>query len=388
MSEVIYYTSDEVGAPALTSTAGSLISVLDACLVNGFNAKAVIAASTAGGVCTLQVSMHNYSNGRKVLVAGLTTGSLNGVKKITVVDANNISYPAVGVADGAQAGTATVKRAPLAWTKLFGDAFTGMYQRGDVTASGYCLRIDDSTANAADGFSRAAAVLAPTDFNTYTDRFPLAVQNQDAQPQIFWTRGISGAADHWTLVGDGTTFYFFAKGNSSDGLGFQAPRGFGDLISVVPGDTHNAFIGGDVSRNSPQFLSGRVQPAGPLDTTTGAGAFVARDYSGYVPSTFISNLGKGTYPMGGSNQPMFPSPANNGFSIETRSLVVERSISINAVLRGYYPGLAEPVAYLPGAFQNHIFSVAGKDYLTVVFQANSNVNTSGAALFDITGPWQ
>lgn len=387
MSEVIFYTSDEVGAPALTSTAGSLISLLDACLLNGFNAKSVVSAATAGGVCTLSVSVHNFSNGRKVLVAGLTTSALNGVKKITVIDANTISYAAVGVADGAQAGTATVKRAPLGWTKLFGDTQTGMYQRGDVSVSAYCLRVDDSTTNAADGYSRASVVLAPTDFNTYTERFPLASQNQDAQPQVFWTRGFTTSPDHWTLVGDGTTFYLFAKGNSSDSLGFQAPRGFGDLISLVAGDTHGAFIGGDTVRNTPNFLSGRPQPNGPIDLVNGGAAYVARDYSGFVASTFISNMGRVAFPMGSPNCPMFPNPANNGLSIETRSLVLEHNASVNAVPRGYYPGVAEPAAYLPGGYQGHIFTVAGKDYLTVIFQSQS-VNNSGAALFDITGPWQ
>jgi hypothetical protein len=45
-----------VGAPTLNGTAGSLIAVLDAFLVNGFATKAVDSAQVTSGVCRMAIT--------------------------------------------------------------------------------------------------------------------------------------------------------------------------------------------------------------------------------------------------------------------------------------------------------------------------------------------
>ena len=59
----IYYTSDEPGAPTLNNDNGSLISVLDAVLINGFGLKSVTSITVAGGLATVTCAGHQFTGG-------------------------------------------------------------------------------------------------------------------------------------------------------------------------------------------------------------------------------------------------------------------------------------------------------------------------------------
>ena len=97
----IWYHSDETGAPALNNTAGSLIALLDALLITGFNTKAVTSVSVSAGVATAVISGHGYEVGKTLLIAGATPTGLNGNQVITaVVDANTVRWAAVGAGNG------------------------------------------------------------------------------------------------------------------------------------------------------------------------------------------------------------------------------------------------------------------------------------------------
>ena len=57
-TSVKHFYSAMAGSPALSGTAGTLLSTLDACLVTGFGTKAVDSAVITGGVCRL-----NFASG-------------------------------------------------------------------------------------------------------------------------------------------------------------------------------------------------------------------------------------------------------------------------------------------------------------------------------------
>ena len=118
-NEVIWFDSAETGAPTLNNAAGSLIAVLDACLLNGFNLKS-ITINVAGGVATATCNGHGFSTatGKLVSIAGATPNELNGLKQIASATSNTFTFPAPGVPDGAATGAITAKRAPLGWTKV------------------------------------------------------------------------------------------------------------------------------------------------------------------------------------------------------------------------------------------------------------------------------
>lgn len=385
MSEVILFSSDEVGAPAMTATvAGGMIAVLDACLVNGFNAKTPTQIVVVGGVATATVSAHGYRKGRKVLHAGSTTSALNGVKLIlSTPTGNTYTFDATGVADGTYTGSLTAKRAPLGWVKAFGDSTHAMYARTDSTATGQMLRVDDTATSAV----RVLGVESATDVNTYTGAFPTDAQ---AAGGGHWARRANYPADPipWFLVGDGLSFYIFVPNPNEGPASGYVTGGFGDLISLKAGDLYHSFLGSmEQDDTNSYFLAGG---SGASVNGVGAGGGrVCRDNSSLTPSVPISGMNHGNGYIGYSNMPLFPSPVDGGLVISDRVPVVELNTIQNCPIRGFYPGIAEPLAYLPLGVSGSVLSgIAGssRQYLALTIRAGGN---NGAhVLVDVTGPWQ
>lgn len=389
MSEVIYYTSNEAGAPALTPDPGSIVGILDACLVNGFNAKTVISATVASSVMTLSVSAHGYTKGRKVLIGGLAAAGTTGVFKIlSVPDTNSLTVAVPGVADGSAGGSGTIKRAPLGWTKTFGDTTSGVYTRPDGAATAYKFRIVDTNA-ASSYWARASGVLNPTSVAASDEQFPASKYITDGTPQIFIPRAqnVITSVITWMVVGDGRSFYLLTIGAQTATNGLLVATGFGDLISLKPSDSGAAFMGGMRGWYQPNFLAGSTSNYARLDFSGGSG-FVARDYGGFGLSPVAINMGRGAYPMGGQFAPLFPSPVNNGMLFEKRTIVLEDNAALGPTPRGFFPGVGEPLFQAPLSMQGSVLPAEGRDWLVACTAFNGSNVVPGTALFDVTGPWQ
>ena len=227
MSEVIYYTSDEVGAPSFSNTVGAFTSLLDACLVNGFNARTVT-ISVTGGVATATASAHGYLADRKLLIEGAANGSLNGVKRISTVPSSNVfTFPAPGVADGTALGTITSKRAPLGGDIRHTATNKRVYGRTELGRNDDVLFVDHTVA-ATIKYGGAASA---TDVDTRVEPY-----GSDANNWSYTTAG-GTAPVLWALVGDGRAFYLINRisttPTASQGM---AASYFGDLIALRPDD--------------------------------------------------------------------------------------------------------------------------------------------------------
>ena len=123
-TSVKFFSYLHSGAPTLNGVAGSLIDVLDACLVNGFGAVTVSTLSVASEVATVTVStghdleMVGVNTGPVISVSGATPASLNDEWRIdTVPSATQFTFRCPGRSDGSATGTISVKRAPAGWEK-------------------------------------------------------------------------------------------------------------------------------------------------------------------------------------------------------------------------------------------------------------------------------
>lgn len=392
-NEVVFFHSAETGAPTLNNAAGSMIAVLDACLVNGFANTSASAVTVSSGVATLTINGHPYTTGKMVDVAGAAVAGVNGRKLCTVVDANTIQVPAPGVADGSIAGTVTVKRSPLGWSKPYSAANRAMYARTDPAATSNLLRVDDS---AAGRVARVVMVESATGIDAWTNKAPTEVLQAGGQ---WWSRGPNDAtAKRWVLVGDSRSFYLFTEdaGNSWAAASALRVQAFGDLISFRAGDAHRAFIHGGTSETStgaPLITPGALD-TGASGVSAGGGWAASRDSSGVV---FSRGLGA-TAPFssvvaGGDGLPTYPSFVNNGFVLQSPVLVREGPTAGTYPLRGVAPGVAYPLANL--VTQRGIFhlrewpGLAGTDrtYLSVSV-GRDGFSAVGMLFFDITGPWQ
>lgn len=391
MSEVIYYTSDEAGAPVLIGpTPGTLIGVLDACLVNGFNSKTVASITVAGGVATVTCSAHGYKAGRKVLQAGATTlTGLNGIKLVlTTPTANTYTFDATGVANGTENTGLSAKRPPLGWIKQFADTNRAMYARTDVNATAMMLRVDDTSTQG--GSVRVMSVETASDLDTYTGPSPSAAAFPGGQ---FWHRGMdNGGPQNWILIGDGRTFYFLPVGrNSPDGVndGYYGTdsHAFGDLASFRAADAYACMIGGNQSNGTASTGIFSASPTSNAEFTSGF--LCQRGYSqiGAAIGLYIpGGASSGSIVLGGG-RPLFPSPIDNGMVVGDRVLVGEANAALLHPFRGYLRGVKEPMAQLPDSAHWGVFGNVYGSNRSLVAVRIITPHGLGSVLFDITGPW-
>lgn len=389
-NEIVYFDSEESGAPTLNNAAGSLIAVLDACLVNGFGLKSVGAISVSAGVATVTCTGHSFADQRMVDIVGATPSGLNGRKKVTVTNANTFTFPAAGVSDGAASGTITAKRSPLGWAKAFSDTNRAIYARSDPAASGSMLRVDDTAAGAAGAtWASTMSVEAATGIDAYTNGTTATTIEKGAN---------SSGAKRWLLVGDSRTFYFFSENVTYTWTGystFGAQAAFGDLVSFRAGDAWRGFHMGLRNNLCPHDLN--VQNAAIFSGSLRA----QRAANGVTLNVSVAPMGfsngwQNNEPFACSNplsnsrtQPVYPSPVDNGMALQYPVLAQENNMALGHPIRGAFPGLLAPIAalgtLLHGTVQQGVVGL-GRDVLFVGYGTGNF--QYGCVAFDITGPWQ
>lgn len=394
-NEVVYFDSSETGAPVLNNANGSLIGVLDACLVNGFNSKSVTSLTVAAGIATLTISTHGYAvgAGRMIDVGGVTGGPtgfalLNGRKKVlSAPSANTITVDATGVSAGTATGTITTKKSPLGWVKQYSGTNKAMYKRSDVLATLQMLRIDDTGAGIATAtYARALMVETATDVDTYTGPAPTVAQL--AGPGQYWPKGANSAtAKNWVLVGDGRTFYLFAE-DPSYGYATYAgltPSGFGDLDSWRAGDAYKGFLLGAFQAG---FNTAMFSLAPIAATPSKAGMVVSRPAAQIGGSTFFQMIGPYSDVQMGTAGPAYPSNVDNGMAFQRPILVGELNVPFSHPIRGGLPGIVAPLANIDSRLDRTVIAnpigFTG-DLLNVGTVANGS---RGSVFLDLTGPWQ
>lgn len=396
---VIWFDSDEVGAPTLNNAAGALDAVLYACLVTGFGLVTLTSLTVSGGVATATKAGHGFGDQRIVEIAGATgTGAstINGRQLATVTGSGTFTFPAPGVPDGAVSGTITAKRAPLGWSRAASSGNVSIYTRNDVTATTMALRIDDSGAGVASAtYARARMVESWTDVSTYSGLGPTSAQ---AAGGVYWIKGAdTAAAKPWVLVGDGRTIYLLLDGVSyPTATTFGIPEGvyaFGDIASWRAGDAYGCIICGSDSATSMADGVSFHQSHTSVSFIT-ARAVLARAGTGIGSAVGVRPLSAyGSGPAGNAG-PGYPSGIDNGMVIEYPVMLAENAPSAGNPVRGVLRGVGFPLANLsaiPTAQSLHrtlLPSVIGSDRRWLLLANRQGSSSSiGVVAFDITGPW-
>lgn len=227
-TSVKFFRSTMPGAPALRGQADSLISLLDACLVNGWGIQTASSVVIADGVATATFpSDHAAAVESVVLVAGATPSGLNGEQKVTSAVSNVITW-ATTEADGTATGTITVKMAPAGWTKVYTGTNLAVYKSADPAAHGQFLRVNDTSTTVA----RVLGYETMSGVSTGTGPFPT---NAQVSGGMYWGKSsTAGSTDvAWSIVADSRAFYLNAAAYAPTG-GYTYVGGtgyfFGDLL--------------------------------------------------------------------------------------------------------------------------------------------------------------
>lgn len=294
-NKVRYYHSEMAGAPAISGDIGSLIAVLDACLVTGFGNKMVEGVSVSGGVATAQISSgHDFMEGDVLRISGATPAGLNSDWRLASVTGSSVSWSVegCGIPDGAAAGTIMALRAPAGWEKVFEDANGRAAYRSLTHAdhNGLFLYVDDSLLAKT---ARVRGYESMTDIDTGTGPFPTDAQVSGG---LYWAKSLytTSYARPWALVGDGRRFVFAPKYHVT--YSKSAPALFFGRTTHGPvGDVWATAISGPQSEAyatnatpADNYLEGGLAIA---DAGAVVGGYMARDVAGAAGSQVVSARG-------------------------------------------------------------------------------------------------
>ena len=385
------YRSTDAGAPSLTGQAGSMITVLDAVLVNGYNTVSVSSITRVGATATVVcAAAHGLSTGDSALIAGAAETDYNIDAVVTVVDTTTFTYTVVNSPATPATGTITVKRAPAGFAKAYAGTNKAVYRTNDLTSNRMYLRCDDTgSTTGGGGEARMYGYETMTDVDTGTNPFPTAAQSANG---YFWRKSSTtdATARSWWFITDGKLVYYFNQYDLIAATQMNNPTfsgAFGDFLSYKAGDAYSTILTGVSEAGSTYYASNGLFAAMmslTSPTSFSSSICVARDYTGVPSARYVGLLGSGLNGVFGSTvYTSYPHLIDSGYYLSP-VLVTQGAPSL---VRGRMPGMYEGWhgrAFTHGAIIDNVQGLPGRTLMHLYGRSNS---TDGCILLDITGPW-
>lgn len=338
------YRSTDFGAPQLSGQVGTLLAVLDACLVNGYGTNTITSLTQSGGVATATTNVpHQYTNKPKVLIQGAGASEYNGEVTVTVTGASTFTFPVSPSAPASAGGSPTCKRAGSGWTKPFADGTYVAVYKQPAGSNGFYMRVDDnSTANIA----RMLGYETMTDVSTGLTPFPTAAQFAGGV-HVMKSDVVSVATRPWMLACNGPMMYLFVNVDNNVSWVNANGSAFGDIKSYKAGggDSYGTIIVGNTSN---VFSSNTIQTLSSNVATVTSGHWMARSWSGIGGSLAVganSDYAKSQQSSSiGSNGIPYPSAIDGGL-YTSPVWITEPSPTLAP--RGELPGFWNPLHNRP-----------------------------------------
>ena len=142
--QVKWFSSGNINSPELSNSWGSLLNVLEACLLTGYGSQAIQSITIENGVATSDFSTaHKLEMFQWVEISGSTIEVLNGEFKVLGATATTIEF-LVDLPNQTIAETLSCRLAPLGWSKPFSDTGRAVFQAKNTAKNPYFLRVDDT----------------------------------------------------------------------------------------------------------------------------------------------------------------------------------------------------------------------------------------------------
>lgn len=388
-TSVKYFHSGMAGAPVMSGTVGSLLAVLDACLVNGFGLKTVNSLVVSNNVATATINTgHSAEVDTVVEIAGATPAALNGQWKVTATGITTISFPTTGIADQTATGTISLKLAGAGWVKEFSGANLGAYRSPNILGTRMYLRVDDTATT----FARVIGYETMSDINTGTGLFPTAALRSGGS---YWSKSQLADASRreWILIADDRMIYFGRAYYSLYPAGYQIGA-FGDFLPTRSGDAYACVLNGlsaDIGGGGP-FSGDNFQVGNPLSATE---VFTPKSYTGIGNA---AQLGKNFPVITGQNADnqsgyvtdgvAFPNPEDGGLYVVPHYLFELAPFSVRGVSPGFYcsPQLFTSTILAARDTVTGIAALPGKKFKVITGVRGAGPGTP--CFVDITGPWR
>lgn len=390
-TSVKYFHSGMTGAPVLNGSAGSLVAVLDSCLVTGFGIKTLDSVTVSNEVATAVLSTGASFEADVVIeVVGATPAGINGLRRISAVDGTTITFSVPGVPDGVASGTVTAKVAGAGWEKVFAGTNLGVYRGQNASGIRHCLWVNDTGT----AISRVRAYESMTGMNTGLRPYPVDTQVSGGG---YWPKSDTAntTARTWTLIADDRGFYLHVHALASGAGVAGSVWTFGDFKSLRSADAYKSVL--FCAAAAPNALTGVSSATVEYVsyTAAGTGAFVSRSYTGVGSAQELGHGAEGLVTTGGAAAgassstvvPTYPNGANNGLVL-VRKTLVERNVALRGFLRGVHvPAQLCHSSFNPLDKLDGQGDLLGRKLLAVKCGGTAGTGSLGVLFFDITGPW-
>ena len=376
-TNVKVFKSTDAGAPLLSGTAGYLVTVLDAVLVNGYNSK-TITITRDGTTATATSTAHGFVTGQCLLIAGADQADYNGEFYITVTGDNAFTFTVANSPATPATGTITAKMAPAGWTKSYSGTNKAAYQM--LGGNQRFLRVDDAGTTAA----RVVGYEAMTGIDAGTNAFPTDIQVSGG---LYLSK--SSVADTssrvWVILATDKLAHFFINCAPVAGQ-LCGVSSFGDIKSFAGSDTYQTIT--MMQTTATGSHANLAICAGYPNTTPGC--YLARAYTQVGSSIPVGKhvdagkIGATTINIGGGGL-VYPHPVDGGLYLSP--LFIHEA----GAVRGTLPGLWAPLHPRPLGHLDTVSGsgdLAGKNFLAVYFENVAGATiTSGEGLLEISNTW-
>lgn len=416
---VTYTHSQMSGAPILVAQPGSLVALIDAVLVNGFDSKPATSIVIASGIATLTfVAPHSAEQESVIQVSGATAPftDINGRQKVVAKTSTTVTFR-TALPDGNVPGTLAFMMASAGWAKVFTATNVGVYRSTDPMSNGHFFRIDDNDPITA----RVRGYESMSDVNTGVNPFPTDTQLSGlnaASPTTggaiggYWYKGFNASTFPvgWTFFADNRFFMYGSQNYQSQGTSYPTYnltnfKGFGDPICFrVSGDPYSTLISiGNVSTQSQNQGGSFSQGDNSYGTVVAARPYTgvgAPQYTSVCSYSFPSQSNENLSGATANSLGKFPSVIDGSLRFSQKFIKSYTPDSdadhaprgnipgiLSIPMTGVYSGLP-PKTIIPGTgiFASRKLVSAGIGSYTT--DSNTSPNSSGICLFDITGPWR
>jgi hypothetical protein len=417
---VKYFNSVMAGAPQISNNWGDLVTMLDACLVNGFALKAIDTLTCADGIATATItSGHAYRPFQVIEIAGANQPEYNGPFRVLATTNTTFTYAVTGtpVSPATTATSLSVKVASLGWEKPFEATGKAAYRSKNLQSPQNLLLIDDSlkTPNYTTTWAKWANVgiveelsdidtiigaQAPYDPNNPTQNWKQVQANQWGWYKWYHARqggydnyGDGGAGNrNWVLVGDDRLFFLFLT--NAPGYNWYGRNGycFGDIESFKPGDNYATLLCADdlYWSTGSQYSSypGQYNGYGLIHSLDWTGKTLLRNHTqiGNPVRFGVTSLNTNNGQQVCGRGPM-PFPNGPDYSLWLLPTYVRQE---DGHMRGRMPGMLwmpQDRPYSDQTIVDNVVGQYGKKFLLVRTQY-SNESEGAQIAFDITGPWR
>lgn len=306
-----WFSNGMAGAPVLSGQAGALLSVLNACLVDGFNLLTLDSLVVASNVATGTKASHGYLQHQIIEIAGASPAGLNGQFRVLSVTTNTFTFATTGISDQTATGTITAKTPGCGWEKLFTGTNVVVYRSTSVQASGnHAVRVTDT------GTTTATCLAAEdwTDVNTPVNSFRTFYLPKSATAD--------STARGWNIISDDRTIYVATSFTG----GRRDVHSWGDFKSFLAGDGHAFHVRGQTTASVAALgHSASLGYSGLWANSTDLFGMVARSYSQVVGGIALRQMSMcgavyeptadiaGIVPFADNTQKLFKLSASYGY---------------------------------------------------------------------------